>query len=289
MAFQSNPALKNRPESGLSQPLYFRRREEVPRKKRIQRKVKLKLRHIVLCFFFLAVLFYTFQHLYLFLISWDKFNITETEVLCRKTSVRKEVQEFLGTKKLGNIFLFDIGHLKQTLEAHRWIEEVQVRKIFPFSLRIEIKETTPLAILEKDNFFLIDREGAILEQIESREMQDLPLLIDSNHFEKHYPQNLKLAWDCLDSLTPSEREQVDVIDLSDYNNVTIKLKSSSIWLILGRGQYPEKIRSFKAWSSHLMEYGELEYVDLRFEDRFYIKSQKKSSLENLYSSNKEEN
>ena len=150
----------------------------------------------------------------------------------------------------------------------------RIMKILPSTLKIEIKDRTPLALLRRDNLYLIDEEGIHLERIKSREKLDLPLLVDANNFQKDYKEKLELAWECLRSLSPSEKEQLDVLDLSEYKNITVQLKKKKTKLILGNDQFSQKLQEFQKYSARLGKFGNLEYVDLRFPDRFIIKPKK---------------
>lgn len=287
MPVQTHPMYKYRSEAFLSQPLYFRRKEEVARRKKEIRKKRIKFVHILFYFLLIGGILFSIQYLYSFLISWEKLNVKKIEISCSKPQVKEDVREFLDGIKLGNILLLDINHLQDVLAAHRWIKEVHIKKIFPLSLKIEIKEKVPAAVLKKDRFFLIDREGIFLEEMESDENRYLPLLTDSTNFEKDYIEKLQLAWECLDSLLPSEREQIEVLDLSEYENVILRLKGFPVWLKVGNHNYAERLRSFNMWSAILDKIDPLEYADLRFEDRLIIKSQKNGKGDDIINPVKE--
>lgn len=288
MAVDLHSAIKLRREPFLSSSLQFRRRGEGTRTKKIQKKFKVKLIHILLAFLLLTGLFVLIQQTYLFLITWDNLNVRSFEIDCKKAGVKEEIVELFQGKKLGNILLVNIDHLQDMLERHRWVKNVCVRKIFPSSLRIEIQERIPTAVVKKDKFYLIDREGILLEETNSQERHDLPLLIDSASFESHYQEKLKLAWECLDSLPAPERELIEVLDLSEYANVVAHLRGEETRLKLGADRFPQKLKTFKQYQTKLEKFEPLEYVDLRFEDRLYLKPQKDSSEDPLSNFQKEE-
>jgi len=287
MAVELNPALKYRKGSLLSQPLQFRRRREKIKTKKIQKRVKVKFIHILFTFLLLASIFFLIQQISLFLISWDHLDVKGIEVRSQKSQVKEDIQAFLAGKHLGNILLLDIGHLQKILAGHRWVEDVCIRKIFPSTLRIEIKERTPKALLKKDDFYLIDKDGVLLEKIDPLKHKGLALLVDSNNFVKDYKEKLELAWQCLDSLTVSDREKIETLDLTDYGNVTAKLKGSETSLILGSDGFSEKLNFFQQWYSQFQRFESLEYVDLRFGDRLYIKPKKLSSQDPVPNLDKE--
>jgi len=288
MAVDLHSALKLRREPFLSSSLQYRRRGEGIRTKKIQKKFKVKLIRILLAFLLLIGLFVLIQQTYLFLITWDNLNVRGFEIDCQKAGVKEEIAELFQGKKLGNILLVNIDHLQDMLERHRWVKNVCVRKIFPSSLRIEIQERIPAAVVKKDKFYLIDREGILLEETNPQERYDLPLLTDSDGFESHYQEKLKLAWECLDSLPAPERELIEVLDLSEYANVVAHLRGEETRLKLGADQFPQKLKTFRQYQTKLEKFEPLEYVDLRFEDRLYLKPQKGSSEDPLPNLQKEE-
>lgn len=267
MATHLNPPFKQRAHSFLSRPMQFQRREGEVKTKKVQRRLRVKIIHILLFFTILGGIFFSIQRVYLFLISWDYLSIKNITVVSGKPEIREEVYQFLRGKRLGNILLLNIGKLQETFAAQRWIKEVRVRKIFPSTLCVEIKERIPFAVLEKENLYLIDREGIQLEKLESAGTMNLPLLVDSNNFQKDFKEKIELAWECLNSLPPLEKDQLEVLDFSDYENVTVQLKAQPIKLKLGNSQFSQKLKLFEKYRLKLEEFGEVEYADLRFPGR----------------------
>jgi cell division septal protein FtsQ len=219
-------------------------------------------------------IFYFFQKLYVFLISWDYLNIREIKVICSREDTQKEIEGKLSEQNLGNILLADLVHLQQTIKDHQRIKEVQIRKIFPASLRIEIEEREPVAILQTENLYLIDGEGHLLEKVDSTENLSFPLLIDTDNFQKSYEEKLRLAWECLKSISVSEREKIKTLDLSYFGWVTLYLKDNDTRLVLDYRNFAQNLKFFyEHYHNFKARFGPLEYVDLRFQDRLYLKPQ----------------
>jgi len=271
MAYNLSPTIRQRSHSYVYEPMQFQRGKGKIKRKKIQRKLRLRFMHILFTFLILGGIFYSVQRAYLFLIFWDKLDIQNVEIVSRMPEIKEEIHGFLEGKRLGNILLLDISLLQEKLTAHRWIKEVRVRKILPSTLKIEIKERTPVALLKQDHIYLIDEDGVFLEKIGQGEKVNLPLLIDSNKFQRDYEEKLNLAWECLHSLSPAEKEQLKVLDLSEYENVVVQLKDNQTKLIMGCDRFQEKIRLYNRFQAKLEKYGALEYIDLRIYDRLYIK------------------
>lgn len=287
MAVNIQATFKPKGGSLLSLQTSYRRKRGKIETKKIHRKIKLKIRHILAAFLLLLGFFYGFSRLYLFLITWEKLNIDEVEIICQKEEIQRDLQNYLARKYLGNIMLLNMENLQERLATHPWIEDVHIRKIFPSTIRIETKERIPIALLEKDGFFLIDKEGILLQEISPSERPDLPILIDANRFRRDHDMKLSLAWACLESLEDSVRKQIGVMDLTEYENVSLQLRNSETWLKLGDRHFKEKYQIFAKNMALLQTYGPLEYIDFRYEGRFVLGPLPQKKRNNALDSEKE--
>jgi cell division septal protein FtsQ len=276
MSQDYNQTLKYRGDAILSRPLIFQRGEGAVPIKKTQRKSALRFKHIFLILFLLGGFFYSLYKFTVFLITWDYLSVKTITINSPRLKVQQELQALLQGKKMGNILLLDIARLQSSLENHRWVKDARLRKVFPSALQIDIKEREPKALLKKYSYVLIDEQGVELERLPSRESVDLPLLLDSNGFQKNYQEKLRLAWECLDDLEESERSQIDALDLSDFESVSLMFKNDPTLIILGNSLYSRKLAEYEIWKSKLeSRFGPLEYADLRFfEDRVIFKEMK---------------
>lgn len=284
-----NPTLRFRPRRAASDLMQFQRGLEKTPVKKIQRKLVVKNWHILLFFLLLGGSLYMFFRLYLFLINCDYLMVQKVQISCHREAVALELEPIVRGADFGNILLLNLAGIQQRIRGHRWVNEVRVRKVFPSSLKIEIKERVPAAILKKaDVFYLIDEEGIFLERIDSRIDADLPVLVDFSDFRRYYHEKLELAWDCLMSLPSEERSLVESVDLSAMDSLTLTLKEEPTKIILGNSHFAEKFAFFRHSRDWLeSHHGPLEYVDLRFEDRIYLKPLPFSAESGLRNSTKE--
>ena len=287
MAVNIHASTKYKSGSLLSRQTSFQRKSGKIKTKKIQGKWKLKIKHIAYVFILLVGFFYGFSRLYLFLISWERLNIKEVEIVCAKGEIQRDIRHYFDGKYLGNILLLNIGRLQEQLASHRWIESVHIRKIFPSSIEIDIKERIPTALLQKDRIYMIDKEGVLLEQVSSNSKLDLPLLVDKGLFQRNLDQKLALAWDCLETLEAQDRKKIAVIDLTDYENVSLRLEDSETWLKLGNDQFHEKMQLFNKNTALFEKFRPLEYIDFRCQDRLILQPFTNRNAENSIDSGKE--
>jgi cell division septal protein FtsQ len=251
--------------------LQFRRNKGRPRTKKIQRKRKLRFRHIFFSFSILAGTFLAVQQICLFALTWDKMDIKDITIVCPNPEMREVIDEDLANAPLGNILLFDAHRLKEKVVSHSRVKSVHIRKVLPPSLIIEVEERQPFAVLKAEQLFLIDNEGVILFPLE-KESTHWPQFVDSNNFEDNYSEKIEWARNCLESLPLEDRKTVGAIDVSEYLNIKIRLRNSKTWLFLGSDSFAEKLQRFQRSKIRLQKYGNLEYVDLRLDERFFLKT-----------------
>ncbi len=268
-----NLPLKYRGPAGYGERTQFQRGREKAPVKRIQRRVAVKFKHIFLFFFLVCASFYSLIKLYLFLVTGDHFEVKRAQIVCRREFVRQDIQALIDASKLGNLLLLDISRLQERLEAHRWVKEARLRKVFPSTLRIEITEREPAAIMKSgESYLMIDRDGVWLEPLAAREDANLPLLLDSASFKENYQDKLALAWRCLDALMPGERLEVEALDLSEPGSVSAYLAGQTTRLILGGERFSERLSFIRSYKQTMEDQnGALEYIDLRFDDRIIFK------------------
>ena len=59
----------------------------------------------------------------------------------------------------GNIFRVDIDRIAALVKADPWVEGVSVRRSFPDTISVQIREYLPVAVLELGDLYYLDRRG----------------------------------------------------------------------------------------------------------------------------------
>lgn len=270
MAVNLNPSIQQKVQPLFAQPDQFRRKPGRIKTSKMYRKVKLKFGHIFISFILLGGFFLGLQQAYLYLITCDEFKVKNVEIACRDARIQADIRALIEGRNLGSIVLLDMQKLKHAVIAHPRIKDVHIRKLFPSSLRISIEERIPAAVLKQNSYKLIDREGAVLRESGSLLWPDLPLLTDSRFFYDRRDEKFDLAWKCLGDLDPGIKKQIELLDFSGYNTVTVKLRGHSARLILGDKDFSRKIQTYFNNQNIFSQYGEIKTIDLRFRDRFIL-------------------
>jgi cell division protein FtsQ len=89
----------------------------------------------------------------------------------------KEIIAAAQVKKGDNILAVNLAMTRKRLLAHPWIAEAEVRREIPSGLLIRVHEHTPLAIVELDRKYLLNKKGQIFKEWAAADPADLPLVI----------------------------------------------------------------------------------------------------------------
>jgi cell division septal protein FtsQ len=246
----------------------YQRGDGLARVRKPVRKFSLRARHIVFVLGGAALFFFAAFELYSFVITWPRFDVRSVRVACSDPSVQQMVQDSAGSARWGNILLLDLDRARRDVESIPWVKEARTRKVFPAGLAIEVVPRRPAALLERDSLFLVDEDGAIIEQAGRDGLPELPLLTDAGRFLKDSEPKIKRAFACLNDLPANVRARVDSLDVSDPSSVILRFRGSRTRLFLGDDLFASRVADYlqrrESWEK---EAGELDYVILWFEDR----------------------
>ncbi|HHF42208.1 MAG TPA: FtsQ-type POTRA domain-containing protein [Candidatus Aminicenantes bacterium] len=268
-----------------ARPLADRKRKirQLPR-----RKIRVTPLHTLGAFLLFCGIFFGFQQLYLFLITWEKLNVSTVEIACPDENLKEKINQLLAGRKLGNILICDLNPWREKIQALPWAKNVVLRKSLPSTLLIRVEPRQPAAVLVRDGHgWLIDREGTLLETTSPAAHPELPLIIDSTPSDS--PASLQLAWQLLEEVDDSLRKDLAWIKISIPQGITIAFQGDETPLILGFSHFKQKLAFYHQTQAVLDQYRPLEYIDLRLEDRVYFKPKRPAALSSLASTAGEEN
>src|SRR5438093_13634908 len=102
------------------------------------------------------------------LIVWADqfFPIESVEVTEVQKVSRDEVLAILNLEGARGLLSTDPAKVKQSLESHPWIQQAEVRRVFPDTLVVEIKEREPVAVLRVGRRgLLLGQDGAVIVEV----------------------------------------------------------------------------------------------------------------------------
>ena len=244
------------------------------RKKKIKRR---KSMLFLICLIFLIVL------VYIFLFS-SLFKIQAIEILGNK---EVEAEEIKNSFDYGNIFLVTENKIKNDLiKKIPKIGDLEISKnLIKRSIKLTIEERGRLGIAcqvkeETEDCFYIDKQGIIFEDA-PQTSGSLILLIKDYSQREFYLGKKIFEQRIVDFISQARQDLSSEIGLTalDFNVLSfppkdLKVMTNEGWYIIFdlEGDIKNQLRSIKVALEEKIENREnLEYVDLRIENRIYYK------------------
>lgn len=183
----------------------------------------------------------------------------------------------------GNIILINDGKIKKKiLDEMPLVENVEVKRMLPNSLKIRISERQPFAIWETaGKKYLIDSKGVIAYEIKDNNTNNLPIIYDRQNKaveikgEATFPQQINFIRNILDSLKRETNLEVESVSLPNALGFEIDVKIKDGFLIYFNTErsVESQIRDLKSTLEKQItdKKSAIQYVDLRVENWIYYK------------------
>lgn len=181
-------------------------------------------------------------------------------------------------RKGSQLLELNFEDIEERLKQNAWIKKVALKKRFPGTLLINIKEAVPKALLGiRKRLYLIDENGETLEKIKGESTPFLPVIKDIN------PKNRKGISEALKLIDAMAKKDI----FADSESIEIGLESYGLtmnidgeFIKVGYGKYSEKLKRWLELEPEIRKRGlPIKYVDLRFKDSVIVKPVKSSREE----------
>lgn len=166
---------------------------------------------------------------------------------------------------------------RERLLASPWVRDASLRRVLPNAIDVVIDERVPVAIARVGQALqLVDVEGTVVDDYGPRYAElDLPVL------EGWMPGDDSARGDARTALAVAALHElsdagllwrVSQLDVSRPRDAVATLNDDTTQLHLGDDGFAERLQSYLDMAHRLQTLAaDLEYVDLRFDDRVYIR------------------
>jgi cell division septal protein FtsQ len=193
-----------------------------------------------------------------------------------------EVRALLEGLRGEHVLRVDLDRWRRRVETSPWVEQAALRRVLPSTIEVFIRERQPLAIGRRGgDLYLVDAAGRIIDDYGPNYAQfDLPIVdgLVPKPSRRGDPEvdedRASLAARVVASLRRNDAvyRSVSQIDVSDPRNATVILEGDRALVLLGDDQFAERLESYVELKPALLaQVPEIEYVDLRFENRVYVR------------------
>ncbi|MBC8414558.1 MAG: FtsQ-type POTRA domain-containing protein [Nitrospira sp.] len=208
----------------------------------------------------------------------DKFYVRDIVITGNYHLDRDDIIASTGLKLGEPLLRLNLEDLNNQLLQNSWITHVVLKKKFPGTVLLDVKEAVPRALLSiRNKKYLMDETGDLLERVREDIPQFLPVIKDI------HPENRKALAEAMKLIGAVSGngglagKDSYVIGLESYG---LSMEVAGDFIKVGYGGYKEKLQRWIELEPEIRRRGvPIKYVDLRFKDQVIVKPLKENKKE----------
>jgi cell division protein FtsQ len=211
----------------------------------------------------------------------DALRVSRITVHGNERMSRGEVLAILDGLRGRSMVTADLESWRQKLLNSPWVADAAIRRVLPGTLTVAISERQPMGVGRiRDVLYLVDQQGAIIDEYGPNYAElDLPI-IDGLAAAPTTGGTLvdearaALAARVLSDLhqRPDLAGRISQIDVSDPRDAVVILKGDTALVRVGEDRFADRIQSYVDLRPALRDrVPSIDYVDLRFDERVYVR------------------
>lgn len=174
----------------------------------------------------------------------------------------------------------DLDSWRRRLLASPWVRDAALRRSLPSTVEVLVSERLPIGIGRLNgDLYLVDDGGVVIDQFGPQYADlDLPIIdgLSANGGRDTTTDEARadLAARVIAALRPMPdiARRLSQIDVADLHNASVILAGDPAVIHLGEEQFLSRLQGYLELSSALHErVPDIEYVDLRFDERIYVR------------------
>ena len=218
-----------------------------------------------------------------YVLAADALRVTRITVSGNTRLSRGEVLSLLDGLRGRNMVTVDLEHWRQRLMASPWVANAAMRRVLPGRVDVFIAEREPMGIGRiGQSLYLVDQRGDVIDEFGPNYAElDLPVIdgLAGNAGETGLlidESRASLAGRLLTSLgaKPELARRVSQVDVTDPRDAVLILEGDTALVRVGDDQFVERLQAYVDLVPALRErVNEIDYVDMRFDERVYVRPQ----------------
>jgi cell division protein FtsQ len=180
-----------------------------------------------------------------------------------------------------SLLLTDLDAWRRRLLASPWVRDAVLRRSLPSTVDVVVSERQPIGIARiNGDMYLVDDRGVIIDQYGPQYAQfDLPMIdglaaspAEGGTMTDVARADLAARLIASIGVRPDVARRLSQVDVSDAHNASVILSGDPAIVQLGDDHFLARVESYLQLASALREQvDEIDYVDLRFDDRVYVR------------------
>ena len=188
-----------------------------------------------------------------------------------------EILELIEVDEATSILTLDLDQTKRKLLRSAWVRDVELKRMLPATLTLQIAERTPVAVAALSELYLLAEDGTILDQLPPfYDMGRLVLVRGlSDEDGGVSADRAALAGRMAEALLAHERLALLVSELDvaeGAESVTLRLRESPLVLLVSEKTMVSRLSEVVPLLAGIAErLPGVEVLDLRFQNRVYVR------------------
>jgi cell division protein FtsQ len=198
-----------------------------------------------------------------------------------------EVLAVLNGLRGENLVWTDLDRWRARLKASPWVRDAALRRSLPSTVEVIVFERQPIGIGRiHGDLYLVDERGVVIDQYGPQYADlDLPIIdglsaAPGNTGALTDEGRAELAARVIAAVKskPSVARRLSQVDVSDAHNASVIMTGDAAMIQLGEDQFLVRLQSYLDLAPTLRQrVADIDYVDLRFDDRIYVRPTGKKS------------
>ncbi|UCD11200.1 MAG: FtsQ-type POTRA domain-containing protein [Nitrospinaceae bacterium] len=214
-----------------------------------------------------------------FLTTSPRFAVSRVTVTGNEMVSRQDLRKWLTSVSGKNIFLLDLEAASSDFKTHPWVQTASVRKVFPQTLHIHLKERQPFARIRLGETYVMDSHGVLLAG-DGEAYRHLPLVI---HFERRSAgpgqtvanrtvvESLKVMRE-LNRLPFFRADAIDRVQIRPGARVEFASGKEDTKVFMSLNALRENFRNFRMLMNTLNKQEQsIDRIDLSFKDQVVVR------------------
>ena len=229
------------------------------------------------------VLLFSGAKFYNLLITTEYLEVRTIEVVGIRRVSRGEVVALSGIREGENIFSFKYSDALAALKSHPWAASAALRRIPPHTVRIELKEKEPVALVKSGDMYVMDWSGMLFAKYSPADSVDLPVVTgplsgihgspgSNDPLGTSVDRSVLELMDVLDGREGFGIRNVSEINVDPIHGLALYTLAEGVRLELGHGSFEEKLRAFeRVVSARGGTLGGIESMNLKSESEVVVR------------------
>jgi cell division septal protein FtsQ len=191
------------------------------------------------------------------------------------------VQAIVDGLRGSNILTVDLPRYRTRLLESPWVADVALRRVLPSTVEIFVSERRPMGLCRiGSTVYLVDPHGTLIDEFGPQYAEfNLPVVdglvrVPSSGQPTVDEGRAELAARVIEAVAPRRElaRRISQIDVHDAHDAVVLLDSDPALLHLGDQRFLERLQAYVDLAPTLhARVPEIDYVDMRFEERVYVR------------------